>query len=56
MHFLCWLTLGAGHPSLAPVRLNRDAGIRCQSYPLLEAPPPERGRSTYIHPATYWVN
>ena len=36
MYFLCWSILAAGHPSSAPVRLNRDTGIRCQSYPLLE--------------------
>jgi hypothetical protein len=51
MYFLRWCILAAGHPTSAPVRLNRDAGIRCQSYPLLQAPPPERGRSSSSEPA-----
>jgi hypothetical protein len=51
MYFLCWPILPAEHPSSVPVRLNRDAGIRCQSYPLLEGPPPERDRSSSDHTA-----
>lgn len=51
MYFLRWRILAAGHPISVLVRLNRDAGIRCQSYPLFEAPPPERGRPSSNEPA-----